>query len=73
MTSSVSRYKSDFARRFMAVGKVEDLLMVLEARGIEVTDAARQRITECTDPEQLDRWTLRALTVTSVEEVFADR
>ncbi|MBA9001202.1 hypothetical protein HNR21_000084 [Actinomadura cellulosilytica] len=65
-------YKSDFARRMEARGEARGLLMVLEVRGVEVTDAARQRITGCTDPEQLDRWMRRALTVTSVEEVFAE-
>lgn len=78
-------YKSDFARRFIAEGraegrvegraegKAEGLLVVLEERGFEVTEAVRRRIGECTDPEQLTRWTRRAVTAASVEEVFAER
>ncbi len=51
-------------------GKAEDLLEFLDARGIEVPAAARERITSCTDVEQLRVWVRRAATVTRAEELF---
>lgn len=47
------------------------LLTVLAARKLAVTDAQRLRITECTDADVLDRWLDRAVTVTTVDQVFA--
>jgi hypothetical protein len=71
-------YKSDFARRYygegkaegLAEGRVDSVLEVLSARGIDVPEAARARINECTDLEQLGVWVRRAATVGSVEELF---
>jgi hypothetical protein len=53
-------------------GKAEFLLKALEARGLQPSDAQREQVESCTDEEQLNRWFGRALTATSVEEVFAD-
>lgn len=47
------------------------LLEVLDARGLKVDAAARQRILACTQPSQLKRWLRRAVTVQSVQELFA--
>lgn len=44
--------------------------MLLAARGIEVPDDARTRITECTDLDQLDGWVRRAATATSITDLF---
>ena len=44
--------------------------MVLEQRGLSVTDDQRRRIIECTDVATLDRWLNRTLSVTSVHELF---
>jgi hypothetical protein len=44
--------------------------MVLSARGVEVPDDARERITGCTDVDQLDTWLGRAATATSVHDLF---
>lgn len=43
---------------------------MLAARGIDVPDDARTRITECSDLDQLDAWIGRATTATSVQELF---
>jgi len=32
----------------------------------------RERITSCTDPELLDAWLTRALTATTVAEIFTE-
>jgi hypothetical protein len=70
MTISAYQFQSNFARRNQALGETKAVLLVLENRGIEVSDEARARITECTDLEQVDAWLHRAFTVTSVDELF---
>jgi len=52
-------------------GRVEMLLAILEARGITVSTEARGRIAACKDTATLDRWSVRAITAGSLEEVFA--
>jgi len=54
-----------------AEGKAEDVLKLLDARGLSLSKEQRQRVTSCTDPAQLDLWFERAITVTTVAEVFA--
>ncbi|GAA3374348.1 hypothetical protein GCM10020367_37900 [Streptomyces sannanensis] len=51
-------------------GRAEDIVLVLEQRGIEVTDEARERITGCDDAEILRQWLIRAITASSTEEIF---
>jgi hypothetical protein len=63
-------YKSDFARGYYGQGRSEAVLDVLSARGIEVPEEARLRISECTDPALLKSWVRRAVTVASVDELF---
>jgi hypothetical protein len=75
----VDRYHSEFARKYVKQGLAEDraegearaLLTVLAARGIKVPDDLHDRITGCTDLDQLDTWISRAGTATSIDEVFA--
>ncbi|RSN54964.1 hypothetical protein DMH12_15570 [Streptomyces sp. WAC 04229] len=50
----------------------EDVLLVLEQRGLEVPDHVRVRITECADPDILRHWLARAVTAPSAEAVFED-
>ena len=52
-------------------GKIGMLLAILEARGITVSTEARGRIDACKDSATLDRWSVRAITAGSLEEVFA--
>ncbi|MEV1037977.1 hypothetical protein AB0J01_14985 [Streptomyces sp. NPDC050204] len=54
-----------------AQGRAEDILLVLEQRGIAVPDRVRERITDCGDPETLRQWLMRAVTAASAEEIFA--
>lgn len=75
-------YQSDFARRYFsqgeakgeakgeARGEVKAVLAVLDARGIDVPDDVRIRITECADLDQLDTWVRRAATATSAGDLF---
>lgn len=53
-----------------AEGEARGVLMLLDARGLEPTDAQRRRISDCTDLEQLDTWIRRAATVASADELF---
>lgn len=54
-----------------AEGKREALLLLLESRGIVLTEGERAKIAECTDGALLDRWIRRALTATTAAEVVA--
>ncbi|MGQ0573274.1 MAG: hypothetical protein ACT4RN_03605 [Pseudonocardia sp.] len=68
-------YQSDFARRYFSQGKAEGearaVLAVLAARKIDVPEDAHRRISECTDLDQLDTWVRRAVTATTIDELFA--
>lgn len=52
-------------------GLKESLLRILEARGLPVADAQRERIVACRDAAVLDRWIAGALTARSVDDVLA--
>jgi hypothetical protein len=68
-------WKSDFALEHQAKGRAEGeakaLLLMLRARKVCVSDEARDRIMSCTDLQQLERWVERAVTVDTVDELFA--
>jgi hypothetical protein len=78
MKSGKYEYQTEFVRQWIAQGleqgrqegEVEFLLEVLSARGLEVDDAARQRIMVCTDLVQLKLWLRKALTARSTQELF---
>ncbi|HZH16181.1 MAG TPA: hypothetical protein VE057_17660 [Archangium sp.] len=53
-----------------AQGRAEDVLRILAARGLLVSEQARLRILSCTDVALLDRWFDRALTAPSLSEVL---
>ncbi|MFE3069120.1 hypothetical protein [Streptomyces sp. NPDC059247] len=55
-----------------AQGSAAAILTVLEQRGLTVTDAVRERVEHCDDPDTLHRWLVRAVTATTTEEVFTD-
>jgi hypothetical protein len=46
------------------------VLAVLDARGVEVPDEAREKIAGCADLDQLDTWARRAATADKVNELF---
>ncbi|MDQ3790266.1 MAG: hypothetical protein M3422_23865 [Actinomycetota bacterium] len=75
MSTGTWEYKSDFARRYYGQGRAEGearaVLGVLEVRGITMPDGARERIMRCTDLDQLEIWVRRAVTVSTVDELFA--
>lgn len=56
--------------RGRASEKAADVLAVLDARGLVITDAQRQRILGCGDLETLSLWLRRAVTAGSTDAVF---
>jgi hypothetical protein len=80
MSTGTYQFRSEWALRHINRGKAEgrtegraeDVLIVLTTRGIDVPEEARDRITGCTDLDQLDTWLRHAVTATSIDEVFAD-
>ena len=50
----------------------EDVLDILEVRGIDIPEAVRERVTDCDDPEILRHWHRRAVTAPTAEEIFED-
>jgi hypothetical protein len=59
-------------REGLAEGKRGTLLHLLAARGFAVSEPLRARIGACTDPAQLDAWTVRAATASTVGEVLPE-
>jgi hypothetical protein len=55
-----------------AEATARSILLVLDQRGIDVPDDARERIAGCREPETLDGWFTRAVTAGSVDEVFGE-
>src|SRR5262245_21687861 len=66
-----SDYMRNLAEKYRAEGDASAVLEVLSARGITIDDTTRERVTSCTDPDQLVTWLRRAATVNSAAEVFA--
>ena len=52
-------------------GQAASLLVILEARGFQVTDEVRARVEGCSDAETLQLWTGRAVGAESLDDVFA--
>jgi hypothetical protein len=79
-------YQSDFAKKYVAQGRTEGrtegraegraeeaaraVLTVLQARGLVVPDAVRERILSQKDPERLERWLEKAAVAASVAAVL---
>ena len=53
-------------------GKLESILLIVQARKLVVTDEQRARLERCTDPDTLDQWLVRAATVSQTAELFED-
>ncbi|MEV0693383.1 hypothetical protein [Streptomyces sp. NPDC050388] len=74
MAVDLSFFQSETAQRLRAEGRVEgraeDILRLLDGRGIEVSAEERERIAGCGDLATLEVWFTRAITATSAAEVF---
>jgi hypothetical protein len=77
-TTVGSRYHSELFRELdargqakgRAEGEASAVLTVLDARGVDVPEAIRDRILACADLDQLDTWLRRAVTATTADEVI---
>jgi len=53
--------------------KIEALIKVIKARGLELTPAQLHLVTTCTDLAQLDTWFDHALDAKTADEIFDAR
>ncbi|WP_228833549.1 hypothetical protein [Nocardia brasiliensis] len=51
--------------------RAELIVQILGYREVHVSEADRERILACGDPEVLDRWFYRSISATTLDEVFA--
>ncbi|WP_438035774.1 hypothetical protein [Sorangium sp. So ce204] len=69
------QFQSEFARSYVAKGKIEakaqDVLAFLEARGLEIPADVRERVLASTDLDELDRWIRRAAVIRDARELLA--
>jgi hypothetical protein len=72
---TTSRYESEFFQNIeakgIAKGLAEAIFDVLESRDVPVSEEVRERILACPEPEQLQIWIRRAVTVGSAEQLFS--
>ncbi|GAA0395679.1 hypothetical protein GCM10009530_54020 [Microbispora corallina] len=54
----------------VAKGEAKAILAVLRTRGIAISSESEDRISQCTDLGLLDLWIRKAVTATSVDELF---
>jgi hypothetical protein len=72
------QYRVDWLRKANEEGREEGALgearrlltVVLEARGITLSERGRARVDACNDVAMLERWTGRAATIDREEELF---
>jgi Uma2 family endonuclease len=62
--------KAEGEAKGKAEGRAEAVLRVLQARGLTATAEQRERILGCADAAALDRWIDRAVSCSSIEDVF---
>ncbi|WP_345473966.1 hypothetical protein [Actinoallomurus oryzae] len=65
-----SEFYSDTFRNAEAHGRAEAVVMFLQARGLTLTEAQKERISGCRDVTQLHTWIVRAATVEAADELF---
>ncbi|MFD6950881.1 hypothetical protein A6A08_19255 [Nocardiopsis sp. TSRI0078] len=82
MSVDTYEWQSDFAREYVGMGREEgreegraaeaadNVLLLLDARGLAVSDQVRRRVESCTDLRTLRAWVRRAATVEHAEDLF---
>ncbi|MEV4222896.1 hypothetical protein [Nonomuraea sp. NPDC049725] len=71
MTTETYLHQGEYAQSLLAKGQAHALLLILKAKGIQVTGQDRERISTCTDIPTLDTWIGRAAVSDTLDEVFA--
>lgn len=64
------QYQSDFAKKYVGEARALDVLTVLRVRGVNVPDAARERILNEKDDSRLEGWLEKAALATSLADVL---
>lgn len=76
MAVDLSFFRSETSQRLRTEGHIEsraeDILLVLTERGLDIPEAARERITTCTDLDTLRTWLTRAVTADTAEDLFVE-
>ncbi|MFE0791446.1 hypothetical protein ACFW4O_06040 [Streptomyces mutabilis] len=74
MAADLSFFQSETAQSLRAEGRAEGragaLLLLLDRRGVSLSEGERARIVGCSDVEVLDVWLTRAITASTAAEVF---
>jgi hypothetical protein len=68
----VEKFISERLDRSRASSRAADVLDVLDARGLSVSAAQRERILACPDLDVLKTWLRRAAVVSSADELFSE-
>lgn len=68
----IQEREAEARARGRAEGIAESILQLLEARGLAVSAERRQEILGCSDPDRLNRWLLRAMSLSSADEVTSE-
>jgi len=55
-----------------AEGRADDVIKILETRGLPVSESQRQEFLRCRDLDRLDRWLRRAVLARAADEVVAE-
>lgn len=67
-------FQSDFAKRFVAEGRVEGrrstLMAILDARGLVLSETQRARIEACADLDVLEQWARAAAVAMTSDVIF---
>jgi hypothetical protein len=66
-----SKLLAEREARGEAQGEAKALLLVVERRGLHLTENQRRRIEQCRDPAQLAVWLKRVGVVPSVADILA--
>lgn len=76
MQLNLDNLQTEAIRRNVVAGEIKakaaDILIFLDARQIALTQKQRDRIANCEDLDQLNRWIREAVTVASADELFVD-
>ncbi|MFF3502294.1 hypothetical protein [Streptomyces sp. NPDC003247] len=65
-------YEEGFKEGLIEV-RAEGVVWILGFRGIPVSDAVRERVESCYDPDRLALWQDRAMRAEKAEDIFDDR
>ena len=72
MADGLAKGMADGLAKGKAVGMTSMLEQLLDMRGLSLTHELRERLAGCQDENLLRRWFERAVTATSLTEIFDD-